>query len=94
VERDFLFCEGSKIAVQPTQPPVYWLLADVTPGLEQPEGEVVNLSACTAEIKNAWSNAFSPTYGGMRWYFIKHRYKFPLQIYQCSYYFALLAYGL
>jgi hypothetical protein len=50
--RDIFFPVTSIPVLRPTQPPIQWLLADVSLGLKQQGHETDHSSPCSAEVKN------------------------------------------
>jgi hypothetical protein len=51
----FLFSTASKLALGPTQPPIYWVPGALTPGLKRPERETNHSLPSGAEVNSAWS---------------------------------------
>jgi hypothetical protein len=59
----FLFYKPSRLALEPTQPPVWWVQEFIfLPGVKRPGREVSFLRPCSAEVKNVWSGTSPPVY--------------------------------
>jgi hypothetical protein len=56
--------------------PVRKVLEAFAPEVKRLTHKAVNLPASSAEIKNAWGQASTPSYIFMEWYLVKHREKF------------------
>jgi len=59
----FLFATASRPALGPTRPPVHGVPEALSPGIKQPGREADHSRSSSAEIKNAWSYAFSLFHG-------------------------------
>jgi hypothetical protein len=74
--RILLFATTSTTALDPTQPPMQWVLQAISPGIRWLAHDHSPLYHSKA--KNVWSNASTHPYIFMIWCLIKHRDNFNL----------------
>jgi hypothetical protein len=58
----FLFTTASRLALEPTQPPVQWVLETLTPRVKWLVHEADQLPLSSAEVKNVWLCTFTSLY--------------------------------
>jgi hypothetical protein len=73
-----LFTTASRLALGPNQPP-----NQLTPEPGCPGHETDHALPSSAEVKNAWSYAFTPPYAFMTWCLVKHRDNFTSTLFTC-----------
>jgi hypothetical protein len=56
----FLFTTVSRMALGPTQPPIQWVLGDLSLGVKQPVHEADHSPPSSAKVKNVWSYNSTP----------------------------------
>jgi hypothetical protein len=56
----FLFATASRLALQPTRPPIHCVPETLIPGLKRPGREADHTPPSSAEVKNAWSYTSAP----------------------------------
>jgi hypothetical protein len=77
----FLFATASRTVLEPTQPPIQWVLGALSLGVKRPGSEADYSPPSSAEVKNAWSyTSTPPKYVFMAWCLVKHRETLPLPI--------------
>jgi hypothetical protein len=60
-----IFSTSSRLAQRPTQPPIQWVPAHLSPGVKRPGREVDHSSRTSAEIKKIWIYTSTPLYAFM-----------------------------
>jgi hypothetical protein len=71
---NFSLCHCIHIGLEPTQPPIQWLLGGGgahSPGVKQPGHEADDSSPSIAKVKSAWSYTSTLPYTFMAWCLIK-----------------------
>jgi hypothetical protein len=58
----FLFTTASKMALEPTQPPIQWVPGVLSFGVKRPGREADHSPPSTAEEKNTWTYTSTPQY--------------------------------
>jgi hypothetical protein len=53
--KNYLFLKISRLALEPAQPSVWWILAVLSPGVKRLGHEADHPPSSSAEIKNEWS---------------------------------------
>jgi hypothetical protein len=71
----FLFATASREDLQPTQPPIQWILVAIFLRVKRPGREADLSPSNIVEVKNAWSFNSTPSYC-MAWFLVKNRDKF------------------
>jgi hypothetical protein len=72
----FLFTTASRTALEPTQPPIQWLLRTLSLWVKRPGREADHSPPSSVEVKNAWSYTSAPQYVFMALCLVKHRDNF------------------
>jgi hypothetical protein len=68
----FLFTTASRPALEPTQPPIQWVLGALSLGVKRPGREADHSPPSTVEVENAWSSIPSLLqYTSMAWCSVK-----------------------
>jgi hypothetical protein len=70
----FLFSTASRMTLGPTQPPLEEYTGIFPPGVNWPGRITDHSPPHCAEVKNAWSQTFTPSYGFKAWYTVKLGY--------------------
>jgi hypothetical protein len=75
--RDIIsFTIASRLAHGPTQPPIQWILASLSPEIKWLGHEVDLSSPSSAKVRNVWGYTSTPPYIFMAWYLVMHRDNF------------------
>jgi len=74
----------------PTQPPIQWVPAILTPGAERPGREAGHLPPSGTEVKNAWRYTSTLQYVFMEWCLVKHKENFTFTLILIHYNLLLL----
>jgi len=61
----------SRLALWPTQPPIQWVLQDLSLGVKQAEREADHSIPSGADVTNAWSYMSTHPYIPMAWCLIR-----------------------
>jgi hypothetical protein len=77
----FLFTTTSRMALGSTQPPIQWILGDLSLGVKRPGREADHSPPSSAKVKNAWSYASTPLYILMAWCLVKHGDNFTFYLF-------------
>jgi len=67
---------GSRLALEPTHPPIQWIPGAISLGIKRPGREADHSPTSSAEDKNAWSYTSTPYYVFTAWCLVKHRDNF------------------
>jgi len=70
----FLFTTASRTAVEPTQPPIQWVLGALSLEVKRPGREADH--SLVPRSKNEWSYTSTPQYVFIAWCLVKHRDNF------------------
>jgi hypothetical protein len=60
------------LAVGPTQSPMQWVMAPISPAEKRPDREADYSPQSSAEVKNVWRYTSTPSYVFLALYFVKH----------------------
>jgi hypothetical protein len=63
--KNFLFSTLFRRALGPTQSPIQWVPAAISPGVKRPGREVDHLPSTSAEVRNMWAYTSTPPYAFM-----------------------------
>jgi hypothetical protein len=69
----FVFTTASRTALGPTQPPIQWVPAVLSLGVQRLGREAEHSPPSSAEVKNVWSYTSTPQYVFTAWCLVKHR---------------------
>jgi hypothetical protein len=72
----FLFTTTSKAALEPTQPPIQWVLGVLSPRIKRPRCRADHSPPSSAKVKNGGSYTSTPQYTFIAWYLVKDRDNF------------------
>jgi hypothetical protein len=79
--RIFLLAIMSRLALEPTQPPIQWIQGALCPIVKQLSHETDNSPASSAEVKTVWSSTSTHPRIFVAQYLIKHRNIFTFTLY-------------
>jgi hypothetical protein len=66
-----LFTTASRPVLDPTQPPIQWVLWALSLGVKRPAREADHSPQSSAEVTNAWSYTSTPQYASIAWCSVK-----------------------
>jgi hypothetical protein len=79
----FLYATASRPALELTQPPIQWVPAALSPGLERPGHEADHSPPSSSEVNNACSYTSTPQYAFTAWCLIKQEISFHGVVVSC-----------
>jgi len=66
--------------LEPTQPPIQWVLQVLSLGVKWPWCEADHSPPSSTKVRNVWSYTSIPPYVFMAWYSVKHRDNFTFTL--------------
>jgi hypothetical protein len=73
--RIFVFATEFIQALVSTQPPIQWVLGDLSMGVKRPGREADHSSVSSAEVKNRWSHTSTHKYVLMMWCSVEKKHR-------------------